>query len=469
MFRPTKTIMLAPAVLENLEADLNQHAFRGITLGSALNDYLRINALEGKYEFNFKARILDNLRYIKYYLKTHKKHSFISLPKKDYLFTCVGAKPSIVKLVVPLVEKLGPENCLVLSVNDEIKKQMPSGSTVVNVHSLGFWGNENWRKEHHRVEKQWKIIIKKYIAKYQLPKGLLIHILDSLLVQSRRVITYENLLAKVKPRAVITEYDRNFMAAPLILTANKMGIKTFTMMHGMVNEYGYTPILADKVFCWGQQHRDQLLEKDVSTDKIVITGNHRFMQNKFDNLDEIKFKAELDKNKPLVVLASSNITKAHKKQLARNYCLAFNDSPDITAMVRLHPNEKPADFEEEIRDYPGIKFSESKELTTDEIIAITDIFVIHNSGLGNDALMQNKIVVVFDCLPLELMNGLVIHQKATMPLVKRPEELRNIVDRILINKNYKSDLIKKAGNYSNYLCSCTGETAVKNIINVVKR
>ena len=78
-----------------------------------------------------------------------------------------------------------------------------------------------------------------------------------------------------RPDAVLVEYDRGAFAAPIVAAARSLGIPTATMVHGSVHPHGYTPLLADVAFCWGEAQARQLEQAGASPDRLIVTGCQR--------------------------------------------------------------------------------------------------------------------------------------------------------------------------------------------------
>ncbi len=102
-------------------------------------------------------------------------------------------------------------------------------------------------------------------------------------------------------------------------------------------------------------------------------------------------------------------------------------------------------------------------------MAACDLVVVHNSGLGNDALVFNRLVVLLDVLATPLNNGRVLAEKAASPVARTPDELRQIVDRILADRQYRHDLHDRAEAYVHGFCAAFGTDAARNVAAEVMR
>ena len=112
--------------------------------------------------------------------------------------------------------------------------------------------------------------------------------------------------------------DRNKHSSTLILAANARKIPTVTLVHGVINPpYGYAPLLAKYIFCWGKIQRDQLVSMNVNPERIKIVGYHRQSKHPDSkiNKEEIKKKLNIQINRHVVVLATNPIRKSMAKKI----------------------------------------------------------------------------------------------------------------------------------------------------------
>jgi len=120
--------------------------------------------------------------------------------------------------------------------------------------------------------------------------------------------------------------------------------------------------------------------------------------------------------------------------------------------------------------YPGIRFFENHQWTVEETMATCDVVVIHNSGLGNDALVFGRLVVLLDVLATPLSNGRTLAANAGSPVARTAAELRQTVDRIFADADYRQELHHRAEEYVQLFCSAFGQDAARNVaVEVIKR
>lgn len=102
-------------------------------------------------------------------------------------------------------------------------------------------------------------------------------------------------------------------------------------------------------------------------------------------------------------------------------------------------------------------------------MAISEVVVIHNSGLGNDALVFGRLVVLLDVLAEPLSNGRTLADHAGSPVARTAVELRQAVDRILNDPDYRAGLHRQAEDYVQWFCAAFGQDAARNVADEVRR
>ena len=242
------------------------------------------------------------------------------------------------------------------------------------------------------------------------------------------------------------------------------------MMHGVIySTYGYTPLLSEVALCWGGDQVQQMIELGVEPDRLLITGCQRLAKETRVASADIRDRLGLPAETPIVMLATGPMSKEERRRLVFAFGDAFPDATRACPVVRLHASEKLADFTAEISRYPQVRFLENQKWSVEEAMAACDAVVIHNSGLGNDALVFSRLVVLLDVLATPLSNGRVLAEKAGSPVARSPAELREIVDRILADGEYRHDLQARAEAYVHGFCAAFGRDAARNVAAEVMR
>jgi hypothetical protein len=242
------------------------------------------------------------------------------------------------------------------------------------------------------------------------------------------------------------------------------------MMHGVIyGQYGYAPLLSDVALCWGREQVEQMIERGVEPERLLITGCQRLTRTPRVGGEEIRARLGLPLNRPIVMLATGPMAREEWRKLVFTFGEAFQDHAGVCGVVRLHASEKLDNYQAEMSRYPGIRFLENHQWTVEEAMAACDVVVMHNSGLGNDALVFKRLVVLLDVLASPLSNGRVLANKAGSPVASTANELRQIVDRIFTDADYRQGLHRQAEEYVSQFCAVFGQDAAHNVAVEVKK
>ena len=95
--------------------------------------------------------------------------------------------------------------------------------------------------------------------------------------------SFRTLMEGKRPEFIIVNEDRTKYVRLLIETAGALGIKVFTVQHGLTpivmdnhipfaNE-SFAPLNGDYICCWGENSKKYLIDNNVPQEKIIITGN----------------------------------------------------------------------------------------------------------------------------------------------------------------------------------------------------
>ncbi len=467
--RQAKPIFVSAEALFELERELSEPLFRRVPIGSTLGDLFTIELFIGQGKWGFKSVNLDRLRYWYHFLRGLRfLPELVASPPRPILFTWLDERPHLKDMVLPLVKALGPSRCTVLGRTASMAKYLPPGTAFLTSGGLPQLNMKDWRQEYERCAPEWHRKIKTFLRRHEIPLVVFHRLADTLLSQSQKVTCYGRFLDQSRPQAVITEYDRNIHASCLILAARARGIHTMTMIHGVINPpYGYTPLLADVAFCWGERHRQQMIKMGTPAERLVTVGCQRLSRSLTCEPSVTKAKVGLATEKPLALLATNPIHPEYRRRLARIFCEGVASQSLFSGAVRLHPSEKLGFYAEEIAAFPMIRFMANNELTLDEALAAADVVVCHNSEFGNDALIKGKLAVVIDLPPLPLGNGHELAESAGCPIVLSKDELSALLNRIFYDGVFRNELRECSTNYVNNFCAAFGKDAIRNICSVI--
>ncbi len=266
-----------------------------------------------------------------------------------------------------------------------------------------------------------------------MPRGVYDRFALHCLVASRAVAGCMAFLETARPAVILTECDRVDKWACLILAARQMAIPTITLVHGVFGEraIGIVPVLADKILCWGEMQRRQLMAAGEKRAEIIVAGCPRLTRELSATPAEAKAKLGLPVEKPVILLGTTPVSKQECLALAEVFCAAVEKLDQVSAIVRLHPSEQLAAYEPVIKRYPNVRFFQNRDSTLDESLAAADMVVVPNSGLGSDALVKRRLTIVVKLPNMPFGHGQELIDQAGCLWAESAERLREIVCGLL--------------------------------------
>ncbi len=292
----------------NIEQKLSAPLFLGVPLGATLNDTMIINFCNGQGKWNSKSRVLNRIRLAKYRLFPRiTKNILPPLPKRQILVAWLDKTQRITDLVLPVVQELKDENCCVLSGNQNVASLVPHGVSFISWDQIQSYLVKDWRKEYQRCKTQWAVQLKTICKQYELPAGSFDQLAFVLMISSQQVMACIAFLRTTQPAVILTDYDRNSMWSCLVLSARLLGIPSVTLVHGVMHKdaIGYSPVLADKIICWGESDRSKLINAGEPPEKILIGGCPRLSSDLAISTDDSHIKLSLGLQRPVIMYATS--------------------------------------------------------------------------------------------------------------------------------------------------------------------
>lgn len=265
--------------------------------------------------------------------------------------------------------------------------------------------------------------------------------------------------SKSKPRIVVTEFDRNSIASPLILTAKKNGIKTITLVHGVIGNY-FTPVLADRIFCFGEIQRDQLIERNVSKERIKITGT-----SIIPDFKEFKVSRNRNNSTLTVCLGVQTLKKIYLDLKLKTVIEAAIQVRTVELIIKLHPSQKKEDFIHLQEINSCIKVVSSSEIDNLDLFSKIDLLIINFSGLGIEAMYYGVPVILIQTKDEETQYMFdLIAKLSGLPVFETSSELVSIFNTVMNDRSYLDDLANKGKIFANRFYYATGSSAVSNIV-----
>jgi len=465
-----KSRLISPAVLREIEHTLSEPTFLGTPIGPTLNDGLLMGLYNHRVQFNVKQRYMAYLRMCYHFCRVHWPREEVALPPvRPFLVTCLSQNIRIQELILPVVESIGKDRCIVACLGPRFSSTIP-GIIDIDWKQTVPRSAEIWRKEYRKCLPRWNEKIKCLCQEKSLPKGTYEFLTINMIISTQRVAGCIALLSHWKPSVIVTEYDRNDHWSCLVLAAKRLGIPTVTLIHGVTNEnaLGYTPILADRVLCWGHLQKDALIGEGENSEKIVVTGCPRLNRTLPLSTAQALHKIGMDSTKNTIMLATSHIDFEILKKTVSVFCAASEKAGNWNAFIRLHPSERIVDYKNLKRQYPSIRFYDNSAFSLDDALAAADIVVVQNSGVGGDALVKGKLVVVLSVDGAPLGHGAELVQKAGCPLASSSDDLFYEIQQLLSDKTRNQNVSSTAETYVKDFCAAYGKVSAERIAETIE-
>jgi hypothetical protein len=462
---PSAPALYAPEVLRDIEAELSGPRFRGIPLGPALNQVCMIELYYGRGDWSRAAHWKDWGRRVKHYLRPPCGRGPIPpLSPGRVLVIWRSANYRISELVLPVVRELDPRQCSMFCASESMTREVPVGAEALSWKAIPL-DRAAWRAEYRRCRPEWHRRLRGLCRKHRLPRGAFGRLADHMMLASQCVASSLPFLKAARPRAVLAECDRDFTSSCVVLSARSLGIPTYTLVHGVLNEQavGYVPVLADRVFCWGELQRRQFLAAGEDPAKVVVAGCPRLTRELAVTAAQARVKLGLDSRKPVMLLGTNPTAPAACLEMAEMFCVAVGRLPGVSAVVRLHPSERLEVYAPVAQRYPAVRFTSNSDATLDEALAAADVVVVPNSGLGSDALVKRRLVIVLDLLGLPPGHGRDLVDLAGCPRVTDAEGLAAAAARLLFDDAARRECAALAERFVGDSCAAFGRDAAARI------
>ena len=451
--------------IRDIESELNAIPHDGIPVGSLLSDTLLLKVLQAPQPPSCWAVMKDIVRLCRWMFRS-------LMPPADtaplaafhgrVCFTLLSGSNKLKDLILPIADQFPGMQQVIAGCSSQTDETLTS-HPYFPAHRYLHGGSPKTLLHFLRMWPRWRKAIRQVCDRHEFGCRPLPHLRLVLFAQLLHVAQAKRLIRALQPTCVVTEYDRNGTAACLVLAARKAGIPTVTLIHGIVNpDYGYTPLLADIALCWGEQHREKLMEGGTPPERLAIAGNPR-LKEKTPLRRETPQKTECGQEKPTILFASQALDAEKRHGFMDAFCQVaarLYNSADFR--VRLHPSEKTEFYQEEQQKYPFVKIESCHGSSVEDSIAAADYVVTWGSGFGYDALVYGTPVILFNLFNEESKHVNDLIQKAKCPVATSPMQLAELITGLLSTPETRGMFHEKSEEFSRYFVYARGEWAAKN-------
>lgn len=446
-----------------VERYLNKVEFNEIAVGSLIGQYYAMNVISKQHS----EKVFTNLLMILKYGITLWYNKKIRPYKADFIFTKLNNRFHFNALMDPLICHFGNKSIILCDETslDKTKYHIQDlHSRIINFKQT----NSNIRNDAFKITATiftaFYLLVKNR-QRLQLTFSELFYFINNLLVQLRRTSFWDHYMtvADHKPLCVVTEFDRSSEAVPLIVTARKHKIPTITLIHGVLEDYSFTPFQADYIFCWGEGQKTQLIDKRIDPKRIIITGNPMFNYEKQNNHSEKKAPGSIN-----ICLAIS--PGFDNRLLIKPFKSALKHFENARGIIKLHPSLIKDEFKWVETISSNIEVLASTEITNENLFRKIDLLIINDSGIANEALAAGVPVLVLLAEGTSQLNDFQneLINIAGCQLVTNESELFSIFNQITTDTfKFRSEAVNKSIDYMKNLFETTGTDAVNSMISKI--
>ena len=337
----------------------------------------------------------------------------------------------------------------------------PSGRSRTSTRGLG---GGNTRGAGHHGDRT----IRDGCERYAFPEGAFELLSLELMVASQNVLGCLGFLEAHQPSVILTEYDRNRLWSCLVLAARKLGIPSLTLVHGVIERdaFGFSPVLADQILCWGELDRAKLIDAGEAPSRVTVAGCPRLNRDLPSPSLEGRRRLGIDHDGPVAMLATS--PESNRFALADAFCTAIEQLPGMSGVVRLHPSEDLTSYQTIIVSHPTVSFVENGRASSDEALAAADVVVVRASGFGSDALVKRKPVVVLSPDQEPTGHDLDLIELAGCPHAHDSDELAAVLGRMARDPAFRAERETAAEHFVTRFCAAFGNESADITVAAVR-
>lgn len=448
-----------------LERYLNKVKINGISIGSLIAQYYALNYISKQHSQSLFTNLLVFLKYCLTLLSIKKTKPH----KVDFIFTKLNNRFHFNALMNPLINHYNNKIIILCDENsfdkDEFEIQNIKKNTITFTQT-----NTNYNKDAI------KILIAIFSATCLLFKNRkrlhltfheIIYFVNNLLIQLRRTSFWDHYFNEIQenPLVVVTEFDRCAESTPLILAAKKHKIQTVTLIHGVLEDYSFTPFLSDNIFCWGADQKKQLIAMGINPQRIRVTGNPMFNYEFLDNSCN-------DCNLKSLSICLAISPGFDNRLIIEPFVSSLNKIENVKGIIKLHPSLFKEDFQWVNAISSKIDIVSSKEIKNSDLFKKIDLLIINDSGIANESLVVGVPVAVFvpehNSQLNPFQNKLVTIAKCR--LLNKEDDLTTLLNEVLGDPlEFRKNSTKNCSSYLKDLYESAGNESVLSMISEIDR
>ena len=455
--------------LPGIEAALSEPLFFGDPLGATLNDTFNTGFVDGLADLRWRTKWLRRVLNRRHLILPKVHHGTrTTLDPGRVLVTWSLPSPRYNGLLLPVLDRLGSEGCAVLHGHGGVTPFIPEGVPHISYREVMAFDASEWRREYERCWQSWKRTLRDACERFAFPDGAFELLSHELMIASQRTFGCMKFLEAQRPSVIVTEYDRNALWSCLVLAAGALGIPSLTLVHGVMGRdaWSFSPVLADRILCWGELDRAKLMDAGEAPSTVVIAGCPRLDRELPNRSIGGQRRLGIEHDGPVAMLATS--PESIRFDLAEAFCKAIERLPGMSGVVRLHPSEALSSYQTMIARHPTVSFVENASVSLDEALAAIDVVVVRASGFGSDALVKRKPVIVLS--PDEEPTGpdLDLIELAGCPHAHDSEELAAVLGRMTQDPTFRAEREAAAEAFVTRFCAAFADESADLTVAAVR-
>ena len=272
------------------------------------------------------------------------------------------------------------------------------------------------------------------------------------------------LLLEEKPKAIFLTYETGPMALPLIIVAQRYGIKTVSLAHAPITKsnpmYSICPLrdinsplgfpTPDFSLVFGNSSKNSLINQGYPKEKIIAFGNAAF----FNLADFIQIlasrplyqKYNLKKDQKVILFTTGYLQEYHITHGKYNYDTQillhlienFSNQKDFIIILKPHPSENTELYEKIIKKHNATNFRIIQG-NLFEMIYVSDVVVSVYSYSMIDAICFNKPVIR---VSFDNVEHITPYDKFEVVISCELQALSKEIKNVLVDETLKEKLSK---------------------------
>ena len=450
------------------EAELNKICFMGIPLGGLSGSFFMQSLYRGTQPIpNLKISIthfLLHVRNILYVLLVSIAGVFKNrkLLNNPVVIAYTNRSERIFGIFDSLLPLMKNENILYINTMGEKVSPLKKNEKFLDIYKTTIKQYLEWRKEYKSIKRELALTLSNLKQVYGFNDITLTALNRYLKFQTLHCVALTEKFNKIKPKYILTDFDRGRYNNCVVVTGNKLAIPTYSFIHGSTEPpTGFIPILANKLLCWGEIQVKQFASLGIKPERLPIVGNGKIPSPPHS----IKKHGHNSLN---ICFAGNNIAMNERLALFNLIGDATRKINHIDYIMKIHPAEEKIDYQSVQDINSHIKIIESKELSNKSLFEKTDLLLVHNSTIMIEAIAHGVPVLIINHPEVTFPIGIGQHLLVIpgYPQIHTSRELEQFILSVQRDHHCLEGLFEKCLIFIHEYCRYFGDESIREQIKV---